>query len=153
MDRDELARLLGVVPGTIQHWARDGMPVAEGGGQGRQNRYRPSECVAWRMAALTAAAQAHGDGLNPQVERARKDRAQAALAEQMLKARERDLLPAAEVKVAYGRLIGATKAKLLAIPRAVAPELVQVATSAGAQGVERCLMERIRAALRELSGR
>jgi phage terminase Nu1 subunit (DNA packaging protein) len=120
MTRDELARLFGVTAGTIIRWARDGMPVAKGGGQGRQAGYLPSACVAWRLAQLEARSPDH-EGLFPAVERARKDRAQAQLAEQQLKIRSGEYVAIREVEEELARKVGATQTKLLTIPRAAAP--------------------------------
>ena len=84
-----LARLLGVAPSTVSSkFLRDGMPVHTGGGRGRQASYMPSACVRWRIAQIESRyLEAHADGLSPLIERARKDRAQARLAEQLLQVR------------------------------------------------------------------
>ena len=147
MTRDGLARLFAVTPGAITRWARDGMPVATGGGSGRQAHYRPSACVAWRLAQLEAK-YAGMEGLNPPVERAKRDRAQARLAEQLHRRREGDLLEIAEVTRAWALIVVAVRARLLAMPHALADRCAHATTPAEVAAI---LKGEVYDALRELA--
>jgi phage terminase Nu1 subunit (DNA packaging protein) len=147
MDRDELARLFTVTPGTIHRWDRDGMPRAVGGGSGRQAQYRPSSCVAWRQGQLEAK-YAGLEGLNPQVERAKRDRSQARLADQLHRRRAGEVIEMTEVRYLVTSLVLAARARLLRLPSSMAATLAAVTTPAE---VERLLTVEVRAALEELS--
>jgi phage terminase Nu1 subunit (DNA packaging protein) len=150
LTRAALAKALGIHPGTVTRWERDGCPVAERAPRGRPSLFDLDAVRAWRRAADQAA---RAEGLSLEAERARLARAQATLAEKKLKALAGELLPAAEVRRVYSALVGATKAKLLAIPRAVAPELVQVAGAGGIPAIEAVLRRRVHEALTELARR
>jgi phage terminase Nu1 subunit (DNA packaging protein) len=147
MNRDQLARLFTVTPGTIHRWDRDGMPRAVGGGSGRQAQYRPSACVTWRHGQIEAKYAGH-EGLNPAAERARRDHHQAALAEQLHKKRSGEMLEFAEVRHAWSSLVIAVRARLLRMPTALADALAHASAPAEAQ---RILDAEVRDALTELS--
>jgi phage terminase Nu1 subunit (DNA packaging protein) len=147
MSRDELARLFTVTPGTIHRWDRDGMPRAVGGGSGRQALYRPSACVTWRQGQIEAKF-AGLEGLNPQVERAKRDRAQGRLAEQLHRRREGDLLERADVQRGWLSIVLAVRSRLLRMPTSLADACAAATTPAE---IERILTAEMRGALTELS--
>jgi phage terminase Nu1 subunit (DNA packaging protein) len=147
MDRDGIAQLLKVTAGTIIRFARDGMPVAEGGGQGRQAKYLPSACVAWRLAQVESK-YAGMEGLNPQVERAKRDRAQARLADQLHARRSGEVIAVEEVRQTWVSLVLAVRSKMLRWPSSLADQLARTSTPAE---VQRILDVEVRAALEELS--
>lgn len=150
MDRRELAAALNVHPITISKWQDEGLPVAHRGGKGRASRYNLTDVQAWRAARDAEAAK--GDGpLDPVQERAKKERWQALLAEQTFKARERELLPKAEVEKAWSAEVAAVRAILLALPTALSDRVHRASTRDGVVGVERELHVGIRDALRELA--
>ncbi len=45
--RQQLAALMGVHPDRVSHYTRDGMPVLNRGGHGRESAYDAVECLAW----------------------------------------------------------------------------------------------------------
>jgi hypothetical protein len=146
VSRETAAAVLGISVRQLARLEAAGIltPVVRG---------RPGRPAQYDLLAVGPAYVKHvtsPDGLVPAVERARRDRAAANLAEQAFEARSRALLPASEVKAGYGRLVGATKARLLAIPRAIAPQL---AAATDPRSVEVILTAAIRAALSELAGR
>lgn len=147
MNRDGIARLFTVNAGTVHRWARDGMPTEAGGGSGRQASFRPSACVVWRLAQIEAK-YVGMEGLNPQRERALRDRAQAALADQLHKKRSGEMLAIADVRHQWISIVIAVRARLLRMPTALADALAHASTPAEAQQI---LDVEVRAALTELS--
>lgn len=148
MDRDHLARLLRRWPGMITKYATlDSMPVAEGGGHGRQARYLPSACVAWLLAQAEAKAAPAG-ALNPASERARRDHHQAELAAQLYRRRSGEVIEVAEVRHVLSTLVVAARARLLRMPSALAAQCAHEADPAAVQAL---LDGEVRAALTELS--
>jgi phage terminase Nu1 subunit (DNA packaging protein) len=136
--------------GTVSKWERDGMPVAVRGRGGRASLYREADCRAWLVAREAAAKK--GAIVDVARERARKEHWQAVLARQTYRAREKELLPRAEVERAWSALVAAVRAKLLAVPAAHADRVHRAATLEGLPGVERALQEGIRDVLREMAG-
>jgi phage terminase Nu1 subunit (DNA packaging protein) len=148
MDRDALAVLFGVNPGTIHRWATlDGLPVAQGGGAGKQAKYLPSACVAWRLAVIEAKAGPAG-AFSPAVERARRDHHQALLAEQLHKKRAGTMLEVEDIRRVWGSIVLAVKSRLLRMPTSLAAACAAPAEPAE---IERLLGAEVRLALTELS--
>lgn len=149
LTRAELAKILNCHPMTIVKWGEDGMPIAERGSRGRPSYYREPEVRAW-LQARDAAAR-HPAALSLAAERAQKERFQAALAEQTLRIRARELLPREEVERAWSARIAATRTKLLAWSITVADKAHRAAALEGLPGVERVLEEEVHQILRELA--
>lgn len=148
--RRELAQRMGVVMQTVTKWEQDGLPIAERGRKGKPSLYRETECRAW-ISARDEAAQS-GGLFDVSQERARRERAQAVLAEQMFQMRSQDLLPRVEVERVWEGEVVAVRAKLLQIPSTFADRVYQAALSEGVMGVERILVEAVNDVLRELAG-
>jgi phage terminase Nu1 subunit (DNA packaging protein) len=150
LERPQVAELLSVKsPTRISKWELEGLPVAEPGKPGKASKYAQAAVVAWHVAREVARARGTGEGgLDPAAERARKDRAQAELAEQMLASRGGALVPADEIKRAWAQLVIAAKSKLLALPRALAARLLTIES---APEIEALLRQHIVEALAELS--
>lgn len=149
MTRDELARLFRVTAGTVIRWARDGMPVAKGGGQGRQAGYLPSHCVAWRLAQLEA--RRTEGALSLESERAGLAKVQRERIEMQNRVRGGELLEVAAVEQTVGEMLQVVKSHLLALPTALAPECARLAQQEGPVAVFRCLTAALHDALRELA--
>jgi len=150
LTRVELARALGCNPRTIPKWQEEGLPVALRGRGGRPSRYDETEVRAW-LGARAEVAKGEGS-LDWSQERARKEHWQALLAEQLHKARERELLPRTEVEKAWGGEVAAVRAKLLAWRTTLSDRITRAATLEGERGVERVLDEAVREVLGELAG-
>jgi hypothetical protein len=147
--RRQLADALGCDPRTIAKWQDEGMPVAVKGRGGRPSRYDQRSCIAWKKQREVAATQpGHLDLL---MERARKERAQAALAEQTFSMRMRDLLPRDEVEKAWAWEVGAVRTLLLTWKTTIADKLHRASALEGLPGVERVLDEAVRDVLNELA--
>ena len=151
LTRLELARALDCNPRTVAKWQEEGLPVASRGRGGRASRYEETEVRAW-LAAREEVARVPGAGLDLAQERARKEHWQALLAEQTHKARERELLPRAEVEKEQGALVAAIRTKLLSLPTTYADRLGRAFTLHGMAGLEHALDDAMREALCELSG-
>lgn len=147
--RRELATLLGVHPMTITKWQDEGMPIAARGSKGRPSRYREVDVRAWLQLREEAARKPGAvDVLH---DRARRDRAQAALAEQAYLIRMRDLLPREEVEKAWTAEVTAVRTLLTAWATTLADQLFRACTVEGLPGIERVLQEATRDVLRELA--
>ena len=149
MDRDHIAQLLRLAKSSVTRLAIDGvLPVASGGGHGRQALFRPSAVVAARLAQIEARYVGRGGGLDPAAERAKKDRAQAALAEQLHKKRSGEVLAVADVLHVWSNIVVAVKSRLLRLPSALTAAVAAASTPVE---IEQLLSAEIRDALTELS--
>jgi phage terminase Nu1 subunit (DNA packaging protein) len=151
LTRIALASALGCDVRTIAKWQDEGMPVAVRGRGGRASLYDEEACRAWKIIRDQATASADGPIGNGMRERARKERAQAQLAEQLYAVRAGDLLPASEVEKRWAAEISAARAVILTSYTTAADRVFRAATTDGLAGVERELKTIAYAVLRELS--
>lgn len=155
LTRRELAAALSIGkqtpthPQTISKWLEEGMPVAERGRGGRPSRYDELEVRAWLAARNEA--QRDGEPTHALKERARKERAQAQLAEQLFAMRAGTLLKVEDVDRLIQAEQTAVRSKLLAMPTTHADRVHRVAVLEGAVGVERVLRDTAYEILRELA--
>lgn len=149
LTRRDLAERLGVHMQTVTKWERDGLPIAERGRKGKPSTYREADVRAW-LASREDAAKKSGM-IDVAQERARKERAQAVLAEQSYRARERELLPAAEVEKIWNAEVQAVRTAILATYTTQADRVHRAATLEGVGGVEAELKAIAHELLRELS--
>lgn len=150
LTRRELSAILNVHMMTVTKWERDGLPVAQRGRRGKPSLYRETAVRAWLQQREQAAAQP-GTATDLAIERARRERAQAILAEQAFSIRARDLLPREDVERVWAAEVSAVRAKLLAWPTTLADQVHRVAVLEGLAGVERVLNDSVRQVLRELA--
>lgn len=151
LSRRDLATVMSVHPDTITGWHDAGLPIAVRGGRGRQALYDPAAVRAWKAAREEAAAQAATDPVDAFRERARKDRAQAMLAEQLYLQRAGKLLDADLVTKTWTGEYAAVRTILLASYTSAVDRVHRAATLEGTPGVERELKAIAFAALREIS--
>lgn len=148
--RQELAQLLGVNPRTVAKLLEEGMPVARRGRGGRPSLYDPAKCLEWKDARDQVA------GLTPAnlvaQERARRERAQAMLAEQMLAMRAGKLVDIDEVTRRWAAEIAGARAVILQSYTVAADRVFAAAQQDGLAGVERELKALAHEVLRELAG-
>lgn len=149
LTRRQLADRLGVHMMTVTKWEREGLPIAERGRRGRPSTYSESTVRAWRQAKETAAKSP--DMLDVMLERARKERAQATLAEQTFQSRSRQLLPAAEVEHEWALHIQAVRTAILATYTTQADRVHRAGVLDGIGGIEAVLKEIAYELLRELA--
>lgn len=149
--RRELAQNLNVVMQTVTKWEQAGMPVEEPGRKGKPSLYSEPEVRKW-LTEREKAAQKNGMH-DVARERARKERAQAILAEQTYALRARDLLPRVQAEKAWATEVMAVRAKFLSWPATVGDRLARVAMLKGKDEFKRSLKEEIKALLMEFSTR
>lgn len=149
LTRRELASLLGVHMQTVTKWEREGMPIAERGRRGKASLYSEVAVRAW-IAAREEAAQ-NGSRLDVTQERARKERAQAQLAEQKYQQLAGELLPKEDVAKVWAAEIAGARSVLLAVPTTYADRAYRAATLHGVGAVEEVLRDAIHEVLRELA--
>ncbi len=150
LTRRELAQRLDVVMQTITKWEQAGMPVDEPGRKGKPSLYVEAAVREW-LASRESDARNNGTA-DVARERARKEKAQAILAEQTFAIRAAELVPANEVEKAWAAEVSAVRAKMLSWPSAWADRIYREATSArGLAGVVQALEDAAREALEELS--
>ena len=147
--RRELAASLDVHMQTVTKWEREGMPIAIPGSKGRPTLYLEHDVRRW-LKAREKASQTTGV-VDLARERARKERAQAVLAEQTFEARSRELLPRGEVEKVWAAEVAAVRTKLLALPTILADQVHRAAVLEGVDGVEAVLQTAILDVLTELA--
>lgn len=147
--RRELAQHLNVVMMTVTKWEQAGMPVVEPGRKGKPSLYSEKEVRKW-LADREVLARDNGK-LDVTQERARKERAQAIMAEQTVAIRARDLVPADQAEKAWAAEVSAVRAKLLSWPATISDSLFSAATLNKLQGVERVIKDAVEELLLELS--
>ncbi len=147
--RRELALLIGHHMQTITGWEQNGMPCAELGRKGKPSLYSEPAVRKW-IKDREKNAQKNGT-VDLSRDRARKERAQAVLAEQTAQIRAKDLVPSLQVERAWAMEVTAVRAKLLAWPSTVSDRLYRESAVRGVKGVERVIKEAVEGLLRELS--
>lgn len=149
LTRRELADRFHVHMQTVTKWEREGMPIAERGRKGRASRYREEDVRDW-LSAREQAAKTSGH-VDVAQERARKERAQAVLAEQLAATRARLLLSADEVARVWSGEVAAVRSIILASYTSQADKIHRIATLEGVGGVEAALKELAHEVLRQLA--
>jgi phage terminase Nu1 subunit (DNA packaging protein) len=148
LTRRELARRLNVHMMTISaKWEPAGMPIAERGRGGRPSLYNEQAVRAWLQEREEAAKS--GKLRDVQQARAKKEIAQAALAEQTYQIRDGAYILRAEAERAWAGEVNAAKQHALAWATTLADKLYRAATLEGLAGVERILNSAVRELLRE----
>lgn len=147
--RRELAQRLNVVMITITKWGQAGLPVAEPGRQGKPSLYSEADVRKW-LTDREKKARNNGT-LDVAQERARKERAQAILAEQTVAIRAKDLVPVDQVEKAWAAEVSAVRAKLLSWPTTISDSIHREAKLHGLEGVERVIKAAVEELLLELS--
>jgi len=137
--------------GTVTKWEQSGMPCAEAGRKGKASLYSEPAVRKWLAEREKAAAK---DGtVDVARERARKERAQAILAEQTVAIRARDLLPRVQAEKEWVAEVMAVRAKFLSWPATIADRLARVAIVKGLEAHKLALKEEIHRLLSELATR
>lgn len=149
LTRKELASKLGVVQGTITKWEQSGLPVAEPGRRGTASLFNFADVQKWRRQRDLDAKQNGTVDLTR--ERARKERAQALVAEQALQIRAGDLLVRSEVENVWTKAILGVRSKLLAWPATLAEQLGRAYELGGVRALEHKLVDAVHDLLTEFA--
>lgn len=147
--RPDLAELLDVNERTIAKWQAEGMPVLRRGRGGKPSAYNLAVAFRWARDSgkfVTQAAAHHGPSA-----RDRKELAQAIESEQRIAIKARTLIPIEDVEKTWSAVVTGIRAKLLAMPTALADRLHRASAQHGAAAVEATLEEAVFDTLRELS--
>lgn len=147
--RRQLAELLGQHMQTVTKWEQDGMPITERGRRGKPSLYAVAAVQAW-LEAREVAAQT-GGAVDVARQRARKELAQAVLAEQTYQIRAKELLPRQDVEKAWAGEVSAVRTKLLSWSTTIADRVHRAGMLTGVAGVERELRDATEDVLRELA--
>jgi len=146
--RVQLARIMGKDRRTIAKWLDDGMPCAVKGRGGLPSRYSLPACVQWYIARELQANGASGGGeLSPAESMARLNRKRTEELELRLQVRRGQLVEASAVVHEYADLANAVKARIRAVPDAVADQIAGLTP----QEIKRVLLAKLDDALRELA--
>lgn len=149
LTRREIASEFGVHPQTVTKWERDGCPLAKRGRRGVASMFDLEKVREWKKARE---ATPHAGPIDLASERARKERAQALLAEQKYAERAGQLLEAEDVRATWAGHVVAVRATLLAIPQSLTARVCRAYTTGGEVAVERILEDAMHEALEELAG-
>lgn len=147
--RRELANLLDVTMSGVAKWEQAGMPVFKPGRKGIPSLYFVTDVKRW-LDAREKKARESGT-YDVARERARKEKAQAVLAEQTFAIRGGDLVPRDQVEKVWAAEVTAVRAKLLSWPATISDRLYREATLNGLPGVERTIKAAVDELLLELS--
>ncbi len=108
------------------------MPVADKGQPGKAAKFNLEECRAWQKARNASSTSRSNGFTDVARERARKERAQALLAEQSFAVKAGDLLPREAVERRWSAELTALRAKLSSFPRSqMAEQLFRTAVLDG----------------------
>ena len=149
VNRRKLSSIFNVHMQTIMNWEQSGMPVSEPGRRGVPSLYSVADVEKW-LTDREEAARENGT-LDLAQERARRERAQAIMAEQTVAIRARDLVPANEVEKVWTAGFMAIRAKVLSWPATVSDIIYRQAEINGLQGVQEAIKQAGDELLLELS--
>lgn len=149
MTRAQLAIELGVHINSISNWEKSGLPVERYGGGGVASLFLPADARKW-LKDRDDAAKENGT-YDLARERARKEKAQAILAEQTVAIRAGELLLKTEVEAIWCAEFAAIRARLLSWPTTLADQLGRAYDIGGVNALEAKLKDEVCAILTELS--
>ncbi len=140
-----LAAFFGVTVSTIANWRKAGMPYIRAGNRGQPAEFDAPKCVKWHIEQRSGG----NEVLDLNEERARLAHHQAnktALEESLIKG---EVVQTLDVINTWVAMVGAARAKLLALPVKCASRLVDGLTTDEKKAI---LEKEVRAGLSELSG-
>ncbi len=150
LSKADLAAAFGVSLPTIDAWLQRGMPYQQRGSRGQPWAFDLPNSIAWRLEDEIGRRikQTDGQALDLNYERARLAKAQADKVQREIAVMDAKLIPADQVESVWGRMVSAFRARILALPSRVAP---QVAVENDPHTVDAMLTDVCHEALTELS--
>ena len=148
LNKADLAAMLGVSLPTIGQWVGKGCPFVFKGGPGKQWVFNSADVLSWREEQVVQ--QAMGDTASLDIDEARRRKlaAEAALVELDLSKRRGEVIEIEDVAGVVGDDYANVRAKSLALPTKLAPQLIGIEDTAECQAlIERGVAE----ALEELT--
>ncbi len=129
VNRQQLAVLMGVHPDTVTHSAKDGMPVLDPGGRGKESRYDAVECLDWQRQRIGKNAR--------EAAQTRLFTRNAEIAEMKLAQLRGELVPLVEVQKAGQAQVLAWRGKVLGLSRRMV-QLGAIPATSEARAKEAC---------------
>lgn len=123
LSKAELAKEFRVSLPTITAWLHRGLPHVTRGGKGRSWQFELADAIAWRIEDVIQQRIDTGDEglLDLQTERAKLAKAQRQKLEREIATLDGKLIPAEDVERVWSGMIGAFRARMLALPSRLAP--------------------------------
>jgi phage terminase Nu1 subunit (DNA packaging protein) len=131
----EAAAVLGRSPTTLKTWFNIGCPVVERGAVNKKWKINPAAVIAWREERVVQDAVGENRQVDFEEARRRKMAAEAAMSELDLAQRRQELVPVEDIAAIIGEEYSNLRAKLLAIPTKLAPQLQGVEELSEAKAV------------------
>lgn len=131
LTKKELATELHVAVGTVDSWQRDGMKYHR---VGRNNMYRIKEVFDFLMT------RSNSKRLDPAQERARLHKSQRQIKQRELEILNGEYARLADIEDAWGTLVGAARAKMLSLPKKIAPAVMSATTMSEVEEEARLLV-------------
>jgi phage terminase Nu1 subunit (DNA packaging protein) len=142
LNKADLAKHYGKSLPTISQWVAKGCPFVSKGGPGKEWVFDSAEVASWREEQIAQQAVGDVESLDIEEARRRKMAAEAALAELDLFTRRGDLIEVDLVAGLIGEEYANVRAKILAIPTKLAPQLQGVTSAVERQDlIERAIIE------------
>lgn len=123
VNRSGLADFFGVALPTVDGWVRQGAPVVQRGGRGRQWEFDTAEITSWRI--QRAITEATGDVQADEVElKRRKLQAETAMAELELAKAKAEVAPIKEFEKAQAAAFAQIRANIMNVPQRIVVQLL-----------------------------
>ena len=126
LSKADLARMLGVSLPTIGQWVGKGCPFVSKGSPGKPWVFNSADVLSWREDQVVMQAMGDTSSLDIEEARRRKLAAEAALVELDLAKRRGEVIEIEEVAGVVGDDYANVRAKLLALPSKLAPQLIGI---------------------------
>ena len=142
VNKQRLQAILGKDHKTILKWQKEGMPVQREGERGQSNDYDTGKVIDWLVKRASETATAL------EIARVRHTNAQAEKTELEVEVLKGNLIPLETMKIEWGDVVGAFRAKMLAMPSNLGHRLAALREP---RKIEKALKESIYEALAELA--
>ena len=146
----QIAEFFGVARTTVQTWVRNGCPVIQKGGKGKQTILESTAVAQWLQDRAVKNAVGDIDELDEKELRKRKLAAETVSAEVAAEIAKGEVVYIEDVKKIFSEDALNVKAILRQLPQRVAPQIVGETSE---RKIEKVINQELDAALNELSNR